>query len=79
LYAFNVLRKFATIRGRPSEAVLLFQLIALQSSWRSLTRNQRSGLSFAVRQLSCFAHAAQWNNAASCQSSEIRMPILLEI
>jgi len=36
---FNVIRKFATIRRRPSEAAVLFQLIALQSSWKSMTKN----------------------------------------
>jgi len=49
---FNILRKFATVLTGPSEATVLSSINwikALQSSRRSMTRNQRSGLSFAVR------------------------------
>jgi len=58
---FNVLKKFASVRRRPSEAAVLSStnwINVLQTS-RSMTRNHSSALSFAIRQSSCFADAAQ--------------------
>ena len=56
----NVLKKFATVRRRPSEAAALSSTNRIKSlrTSRSMTRNHRSGLSFAIRQSSCFADAA---------------------
>jgi len=44
-----------------------------------MTRNQMSRLSFAVRQLPRFAHAARQKSMTTWQRSEIRVSILLGI
>ena len=59
---FNVLKKFSTVHRRPGEAAVLSStnwIKSLRTSRRRMTRNHRSGLSFAIRHSSCFADAAQ--------------------
>ena len=59
---FNFFMKFATVRRRPREAAVsssAYWMKSLRTSRRSVTRNHRSGLSFAIRQSSCLADGEQ--------------------